>query len=338
MRRFPFWVNLILIISATCSMKGQSFEWGIDRQHDLYAQQRAIKLQGGRLWIYRPTDLKLECLDLSGNLLLRIELAESTDIALSDFKPKDYVVDDQGSAYVAGVALDSQSKRPFTYLLSFDSAGQKTGECRLQPMVAVERVAVAPDGNLAMLGLDQDGMSLELKASHTSSTIKLVHVFSPSGSWLSSRGAMEAPSDSNGWARLRGALDRVLIADRAGKIYFQPDGMHLLYVTPDGGVGQVEIPTTGRQLRLVVSLVLSRNGLLAVLAEGLNQYDAEITRTSGLFAMENPKEAAYILGPDGLRLVKGDLGTRIVGQIDDGRWVKAKFTDGRVVFSVEDQL
>jgi len=42
----------------------------------------------------------------------------------------------------------------FTYLLNYDSTGRLAGEYRLEPRVAVSRVAIMPDGNIAVLGLD----------------------------------------------------------------------------------------------------------------------------------------------------------------------------------------
>ncbi len=341
MSRHSFWMSLTLITSAACLVNAQSFEREVSIGQDLYSQQRAIKLGASRLWIYSADNHTLECLDLSGNLLLKVELGKTTEIPLSDCRPADYAVDKEGSIHVVGVASDSESRKPFTYLLNYDSTGRLTGEHRLNPWVAADRVAMTPDGNLAVLGLDEDGIALQRRPgtrAEKNSKIRLVHLFSREGSWLRSMGAVDAPSDSKGWDSLRNALDHFFVVDAAGRMHFQLDRSCLLSLSPDGQVSQFEIPTAERQVRLVMTLVPSRNGLLVVLAEGQNQYDPETTRTTGLFAMEDPKEGVYLLEPDGLRVVRGDLLTRIIGQSDDGKWVKAKLTASRAVFFVEDEL
>jgi len=342
MKTKSFWVSLTMMTLAGCLINAQSFEREIriEHQHDIYAQQKAIKLQAGRIWIYSTSSLTLDCFDPSGNLLLEVELGKATRIPSSDFRHLDYAVDNQGSIHLLGNALDSHSKKPFTYLLNFDATGRQTGEYRLEHTVAVGRVAMTPEGNLAVLGLDEDGMSLERKRgmpAKESSKIKLLHLFSPTGNWLRSLGETDGPSDSKGWTKLRSTLDHFLVVDPAGTMHFQTDQSRLCSVTPDGQLSEFEIPTAERQVRLVVTLVPCRSGLLVVLAEGLNTHEPEITQATGLWAMENPKQAAYLLGPDGLRLVQADFGdqrTRIIGQTDDGRWVKAKLTDGRAAFSI----
>ncbi len=101
MKTNSFWVSLTLMSSIGCLINAQSFEREIriEHQYDIYAQQKAIKLQDGRLWIYSTRSLTLDCLDLSGNLLLQVGLGKATQISLSDFHHLDYAVDNQGSIH-----------------------------------------------------------------------------------------------------------------------------------------------------------------------------------------------------------------------------------------------
>ncbi len=134
------------------------------------------------------------------------------------------------------------------------------------------------------------------------------------------------------------ALEQVFVVDPEGGMHFQLDRSHLLSLSPDGQASEFEIPSAEPQVRLVLSLVPSKNGLLVILVEGLNEVDRETARATGLFAMENPKEAAYLLAADGLRIAQPELRARIIGQLEDGKWLKVKFTACRAVFSIEDEL
>jgi len=111
-------------------------------------------------------------------------------------------------------------------------------------------------------------------------------------------------------------------------------------LSPDGQLTQFDIPIAEGQVRLILNLIPSRNGVLVVLVEGQNQVPPENSRMTGLNSMVNPAQTIHALEPDGLRLVRGepDTRTRILGQLDDGRWVKAKITGCRAAFSVEGGL
>jgi len=340
MSRHSFWSSLTVILLAASLVNAQPFERKIESECDIDGQQKAVKLQGDRLWIYSADRLSLECLDLSGTRLVEIELAETTELPLRDFKPVDFAIDKQGSAYVLGLGRDSGSDKFFTYLLSYDPNGRLTGEHRLQPRVAVARVALIPDGNLALLGLDEDGMALQRRqgASGSSSQIKLVHIFSPNGNRLRSTGTVTTPVDNKGWDRLLASLDHFFVVDTAGRLHFELDQSCLFSLSPDGQTRQFRIPAAERQLRLPVTLAPSRDGLFVVLAEGENEVASEHSER-GSFIMSNPTEAVYKLEPNGLVLVRQlKSGTRIIGQTEDGKWVKARFSTGRAVFFIENEL